>query len=73
MGRLDQQRHVLRARRDDRRRTLAARVEWRDAAAQSLYRIERSRKWGLAPIILAAQMARQCAIIGFFPDYAFAQ
>ena len=72
-GRLDELGHELGARRDDEPRTGAPRLERRDAAAQSLDRVEGARQRRVAAIILAAEMAREAAIIGFLGQFPFVQ
>jgi hypothetical protein len=72
LSRLDEPGHELRPWRDDRARALGARFERRDAAPQSSHRIEGGGQRRLAIVILAAEMARQSAIIDVLADQAFA-
>jgi hypothetical protein len=66
-------RNELRSRGDDDPGTCAARLEWRDPATQSFYRVKGARQGRFATIILAAQMTSQGAVIGFFRYFAFVQ
>src|SRR6185312_14565285 len=71
--RFDELGHELGARRDYEPGTGAPRLERRDAAAQSLDRVEGSRQRRVAAIIGAAEMAGEAAIIGFLGYSPFVQ
>src|SRR6185437_7359373 len=71
--RFDELGHELGARRDYEPGTGAPRLEGRDAAAQSLDRVEGARQRRVAAIIGAAEMAGEAAIIGFLGYSPFVQ
>ena len=73
LSHFDEPRHKLRRGRDDCARTLAVRIERGDAAIESPYRIEGVRERRVAIVISAAEMPRQCTIVGVLADVAFAQ